>query len=257
VVRVVVEDDEPLGARLQAQAQALLPGRVAPGLVAGVFLVGVHRVVDHEVGAGDEPEHVAVGLARHVLGVGEVAQRLAGELDAVAGGAVGMVERRGLHLDARRRTQRLAAREVAVLELGVEDLRWHREERRHHELGQHALQRQPVAKVSGPEAKAVALREEGPEEGQAADMVEMRVREEEVGVERLAFEGLAEVADAGASVEEQQPLAAAHFERRGIAAVARRARPGAGNGAAHAPEAHAESRRGHASNYSGKTPQEL
>jgi len=262
VVRVVVEHDEALRPGLAAQAQAFLPGRVAPGLEARVFLVGVHAVVDHQVGALDEPEHVAVGLAGHVLGVGEVAKRLAAELDAIAGRAVGMVERRGLQLDARPRAQRLAAREVAVLHAGVEDLRGHRKERRHHEFREHALQRQALAQVPGPQAKAVFRLEERPEEGQAADMVEMRVREEQIGVERLSLEGLAQIPDAGAGVEEQQPLAAAHLERGGVAAVARGARAGAGDRAAHAPEAHAESgsrmgRGAHPSNYSGKTPQEL
>ena len=54
-------------------------------------------------------------------------------------------------------------------------------------------------------------------------MVEMRVGEEKVGID-LTLEGISEVAQAGAAVEDQQPLAAAHLDARGIAAVAHGAR---------------------------------
>ena len=92
-----------------------LPRRVSPPGVGLVLGIGVHAVVDHEIGARDQFEDVAVRRAGNMLGVGEVAQRAAGVIDAIAGRAVRMVERGGAHGDVRRRLERLAGPELAVL----------------------------------------------------------------------------------------------------------------------------------------------
>src|SRR5262245_6283838 len=155
VLGIVVEHREAPGAGGAAQAHAFLPGRMPPADVGLVLGVGVHAVVDHQIGAGDQLEDVAVGRAGHVLGVGEVAERAPAMLDAVAGRAVGMVEHRGAHRDVRRRAQRLARLELAVLHARAEHLRRHREERRHHELAQHAAQGHAFGQVPGPEPEAV------------------------------------------------------------------------------------------------------
>src|SRR5687767_7189710 len=61
VLGVVVEYGEPLRAGGAAQAHALLPGRMSPADIGVVLGVGVHAVVDHQVGAGDQLEDAAVG----------------------------------------------------------------------------------------------------------------------------------------------------------------------------------------------------
>jgi len=175
-----------------------------------------------------------------VLRVEDQAERAAVEVDAVAGGAVRVVERRGAHAHAFGRRQRVAGGEVAVFQRRAEHLRRHGKERRHHELGEHALERHGAAQVPGPQAKAVLRLEQRLEERQTANVIEMSMREIEVGIEARVLERPAEVADAGAGIEEQELLAAAHFDRRGIAAVARGARAGARDGAAHAPEPNGE-----------------
>src|SRR5207237_3256566 len=114
VVRVVVEHHHALRARFLAKADAFLPGGMPPADVAAVLVVGVHAVVDDEVRAGDQAEDVAIEAAGHVLGIGDVAQRAAVVLDAIAGGAVGMIERRGTHAYAFHRGERIAGVEVAV-----------------------------------------------------------------------------------------------------------------------------------------------
>jgi hypothetical protein len=90
VVGIVMEDTA--GGRLPAEPRALLPGGVAPAHLGPEFLVRVGGVVDHEVGAFDEPEDVGVGLARVMLGVGHVAHRAALGLDPVPGRTVRVVE---------------------------------------------------------------------------------------------------------------------------------------------------------------------
>src|SRR3954453_3189657 len=94
--------------------------------------------------------------------------------------------------------------------------------------------------MPGPQPKAVLRLEQRPEERQPTHVIEGGMREKDIGIEPRALERPAEVADAGAGIEEQHLVAAAHFERRGIAAVARGARTGARNGAAHAPEPNRE-----------------
>src|SRR5688572_10276021 len=242
VLGIVVEHRQPLRAGGAAQAHALLPGRVSPADVRAVLRIGVHAVVDHQVRVLDERKDVAVGRARHVLGVGEIAHRAAVEVDAVAGRPVGMVEGRGAQLNAGSGRERLARLEFSVLHARAEHLRRDREERRHHELAEHAAQRHALGEVSGPQAEAVVRLEERAEEGQPADMVEVRVGEEQIRIHRsILGQRVAQVAQPGPGIEHQQALAAAHLERGGVAAIARGARPGAGDRAAHAPEAHGES----------------
>ncbi len=71
-------------------------------------------------------------------------------------------------------------------------------------------------------------------------MVEMRVAVEQVDVQRTARadQFIADQAQPGAAVEDQQMLAAADFDARRIAAVPHRVGAGAGDAAAHAPKSH-------------------
>ena len=85
--------------------------------------------------------------------------------------------------DAGAGRERLARLELAVLHARAEDLRRDREERRHHELAEHAAQRHALGEVPGPQAEAVVRLEERAEEGQPADVVEVRVRQEQVGID--------------------------------------------------------------------------
>ena len=69
-------------------------------------------------------------------------------------------------------------------------------------------------------------------------MVEMRVREVDVDIERrLARQLEPERADAGAGVEDQPPAAGGDFQARRVAAIAGVLGAGTRNRAAHAPEA--------------------
>src|SRR5215212_8525160 len=91
--------------------------------------------------------------------------------------------------------------------------------------------------MPGPQPEPVLAVEQRPEKRQAAHVVEMRVREIDIGVEAHVVQRAPEVADAGAGVEKQHAIGAAHLERRRVAAIARGTRPGAGDRAAYAPEA--------------------
>ncbi|RMD61935.1 MAG: MFS transporter [Alphaproteobacteria bacterium] len=77
------------------------------------------------------------------------------------------------------------------------------------------------------------------EEGQTDDVIEMGVGEKHVPIQGpFAEQRLTQYARAGADVKHEQMRSAAHFEARGVAAVAAMGITGTGNGAAHAPESH-------------------
>ena len=75
----------------------------------------------------------------------------------------------------------------------------------------------------------------------APDVIIMGVRQEQVGIERaFAAQSFAQFRKAGASIKNQQMLTAAHFDTRGVAAIARSCLTRARNAASHAPKAHEE-----------------
>src|SRR5262249_9416217 len=97
-----------------------------------------------------------------------------------------------------------------------------------------------------PEAQAARRQESRPEERQAADVIDMGVAEEEIGVDRAVVreQRLAEEAQPGASIEDEDALADPDLYAGSIAAIADGgraraggARPGAGARAATAQEA--------------------
>src|SRR3546814_784186 len=128
-------------------------------------------------------QHVAIQAPLFMLRVGDVAERAAVEVDAVAGGTVGMVERRGDQPHAELGLQHVAGREVVEGDVGREDLRRHRKEGGVHELHQDVVQRQLGNQMARPQADAVALVEKRGEERQADDVVVMGVGEEDVSLE--------------------------------------------------------------------------
>ena len=75
VAGVVMEDDQRLGRGGIGEADALLPSGMAPFHEAREFFIREGRIVDEDIGVADEVDHVAVGLARYVLGVRDVADR--------------------------------------------------------------------------------------------------------------------------------------------------------------------------------------
>ena len=91
---------------------------------------------------------------------------------------------------------------------------------------------------AGPPDHDLGLRAEGGgEEGEAEDVVEVEVGEEDVQSCRLVAEREAEAADAAAGVERQQrAVGEGDADAGGVAAIADRLRPGGGDRAARPPE---------------------
>src|ERR1700761_7207920 len=93
-------------------------------------------------------------------------------------------------------------------------------------------------KVAGPEAQMVGRAETGGEEGDAADMVVMRMAAQDFGRDRFLGGGKrsAQSPQPGAGIEDQQVLAAPNLDAGRIATIADCVRPGAGNASPNSPE---------------------
>src|SRR5262249_27757979 len=100
-------------------------------------------------GAAAEVDDGPVRTVAAMLGIGDVADRFAAELDAIAGGAVGMVEGRRPHGKGAA-GKRLSALEFPELDLRPEDLERHRIERRLHELAHDLLKSIGRLEVASP-----------------------------------------------------------------------------------------------------------
>src|SRR3546814_6154320 len=95
MIGVMMEYRKRLDVGHAAEPDTLLPGRMPPADMLFILGVGIGAVINDQVGALDQAEDILVGLARHMLGIGHVAQRLAAEIEAVSRGEVGMIQRRG------------------------------------------------------------------------------------------------------------------------------------------------------------------
>ena len=237
VIGIVVEQDRPADARRIGEAKGLLPGRMAPADKPRILLIREHGIIHHDVGTANEIDDHRVRPVRPMLGVGDDADALAPDIDAVAAGEVRVVEPAGVELDAREGLHRHAAVEIMVLAI-LEDADRHREQRRHHRLAQHRVDRFVLRfQVTRPESHLAALDVGRLEERHAADMVPMGVGEEDVDIRPPLFhQPVAEVTQAGAAIDDQQVVAPPDLNAAGVAAIAHVRGRRAGDAPAYAPE---------------------
>jgi hypothetical protein len=155
--------------------------------------------------------------------------------------AARMIEQMGLDLGAVRERDRLAGLESVMFDAGRQTLEPDGEDRRGEQpvegrLGALAAE---IAAI-GPDHPVLA--QDGRlEERQAPDMVEMQVAQKNIDVVREAVGvGLAQGRDAGARIDDEQPLAAAHLDAGRASAELHEVQPGGRGRAARSPEADLE-----------------
>ncbi len=249
--RVVVEEDELLHPASHRQVHGVLHRAVSPAAPGGILAVGILRVVNEQVDAGDEREmpllagmHEAMRLpARRVLPpeglvVGDVRDADLAGVQAIAEGRRGVVD----HLRGRAIGPHA---EPLLPQLLEGDLRAQLVEldgkvRVLHLPRERALQR-AIDAARAVDAEPAAGDVGGEEERKALNVVPMGVADEDVhrrqgrpAGEEVETQG----AGAGAAIEEDDgPVVGAHLHAARVAAVERRAPPRSRNGAAGAPEA--------------------
>ena len=174
-----------------------------------------------------------VGVAPGLL-VGRVYEGPAVVLQAVAEGGDRVVHRVRRHLHAGR-LEGLARHHLAELELDRHLVHREREVDRVHLVGESALEglHRPLWTDHG---ELRAADEVGSEEGEALDVVPVRVADQEVGVD-WALEHVAELADAGPAVDDDQVVVAGpDLDAGGVAAEAKGVAAGGRPGAPGTPE---------------------
>src|SRR5262249_38717163 len=120
VLRIVMKQHELLDLCRPCDPHAFLPRRMSPADVTREFVVGKIAVVDHEVNAVDEPDHVAIELARTMLRVRDVGYRAAAEFQAITACAAGMQQGRSSNGHIRIWPQRVAGPEIMKLDVSLE-----------------------------------------------------------------------------------------------------------------------------------------
>ena len=174
-----------------------------------------------------------------MLGVGDVADAVAAPCDAVADGVAGVDQRCRFYRQAGMQREIVSGDKIVERHLGLG-----RDIQAGHEgfaqAGQHRLlDAVRRGQVAAPEPQPGARIEQGLKERQPADMVEMGVAEQKIGLHVLAGgrKFVAQFPQTAAGIEDQQMRAASQFHAQRVAAVTHCARSGGRHAAAHAPEA--------------------
>ena len=152
--------------------------------------------------------------------------------------AVRVVEGGGAHLQAPAEVEGLARGEVGEREPCAHHVERHREHGLVHVARDRLADAALFSEVPREHAERVVGLEGGGEEREPVHVVPVGVAEEDVGVERpFPPQLLAERADAGARVEDDEPRAHAHLDAARVPAEAHVGRRRAGDAPAHPPEA--------------------
>src|SRR5690606_16798989 len=221
VGRVVVEQGEAPGAGLVGDEHGVVHRAVAPVVLLRELLDRVLGVVDDEVGAVAQLEDVVAHPVAAVVGhlvVGDVGHRRPADLDPVA--VVGPDVRHRAHPDLRPVDLDVAVVDVVELDLAVELLDRHREERRAHELAEGVGQGADL--LRGPvDVELGAGRQDRAEVRQALHMVAVRVGDQRGAPEAaVGRQRLAQPAEPGAEVEDDRVVArCVELHARGVPAV--------------------------------------
>jgi hypothetical protein len=128
VLGKVMEGDEPASPRCLAEADTLLPCRVAPAPILRILLVREGGVVDDDLAAGDELDDACVASVLRVLGIGDVADRAAVEVDPVSRSAARVIENGGSYGHIVVELKGVAGVEVVEPHARVHDVEGHGEE---------------------------------------------------------------------------------------------------------------------------------
>ena len=239
VVRIVVEKNEFLGTAFHYDFDRLAPVTMAPTPPAGLVFFGkILRVVNQHVGAFGKFADILVELLIARLVVGGVDQDAFPGLKPKAHASLWMVQPHGPHGGVIVQL-RLAFLDVVEIPLRLHLAGVHREVRRGHLLFHHALQAAgPAGGVKGEAILGIFI--ERAEEGDALDVVPVKVRNEDVGRDGLAvglaFQLLAEATEAGTAVENIKILAEADFHAGSVSSVAQVPGLRGGRRSAHSPE---------------------
>ena len=232
-----MEDGERFDIRHSRQSNAFLPSGMAPADLGWKFIFRVGRIIDHQIGAIDQVENIFIRLARDMLGIGYVADRLALEFDAVSGRAIGVVEHGGPYADIFAELESFAGVEIAEFQFRFQRLYRHRKHGFGHLPRYHLKEAALLFQMPGHEREFMIGMKSGRKEGKARDVVSMGVGEHQGRFGEALFEiPMTEIADTGSGIEDDLLAAGIHFQATRIAAEGDVVRRRAGDAAAYTPK---------------------
>ena len=203
-----------------------------------VFRIGECAVIDQHIRPGYQPDKLRVQAVRRVLGIRDVAHARTAPTDAVANRVPRVTQCDRADKQFRIQRDIASGDEIMVFDLRPEC----RIQVGHQRLLPTAPQRRgnPVRrdKMTAPESQMRPPVIHGREERQPADVIEMRVTQQNIGVHRHTGSGQrnAEFSQSAASIEDQQMRAAPQLDTERVAAIAHCCGSRRGQAASHAPE---------------------
>ncbi len=145
-----------------------------------------------------------------MLGIGNIAKRMAVIVHTIAGGAVGMVQGRGYDLDFISQVPGVTGGKVLEIDLRLHDLDRHRESRLVHLRCQNLTNAAAlIAQMPGHDGKVMIFLESGREEREAVDVIPMGVGQHHVRMMHILFhQPVTQIANAGPSVKDNSAASA-------------------------------------------------
>ena len=219
----MVEQHRCLDVADARKLDGLLPGGMSPALKTVVLVVGEHGVVDHDVRATDEPGQDVIHRRITVLMIRYDADGFFVIVEPVSAGSTRMVQPRCVDDEVVIPGDVLARGERLELDR-FQRLGSHRENRRRHDAADDVNKFCAVLKMTGPgrdfEIRVVSRFEER----QSADVVKVRMREQEVELACLRLAQFhSEIAGAGTAIDKDQRVARADFKTGGFSPISQRA----------------------------------
>jgi len=219
------------------QFYPFFPRRMAPTNFGRKFRFGVGRIIDHQIRTIDQVENIFVRLAGYMLRIGDIADRLALEFDAVSGGAVGMIEHRRTDADFIVDLKRLPSVEIDEAQFGFQRLNWHGKHRIGHLPRYHLVEAALRFEVPGHERVLMLGMKRRSKERKACYVIPVRMGKQQSCLGDAFFEiPVAKIADPGSGIENDLLTASIHFQATCIAAKGDVVRRRAGDAAANAPK---------------------
>ena len=237
MVGVMMKEAEFFDAGFDGKRDGVVHTAMAPPFVAFVFFGVVLGIENQDIGAADEFEHVPIHAAGARFGIGKKNNQAIGGKKPVTDAKAGMVGALGANADG-------ADIQVEIFdffdfEIAGEVGKMNGKVGALHLAGQGADQSLAGA-FAAEDFQAAAGIVDGAEKREALNMIPVGMGDQQSEIERLAFkfleQGLAEQAQTGAGIENDDLVTVTDFHAGSVAAVANGAGAGGGDGASHTPK---------------------
>src|ERR1700694_5821050 len=154
---------------------------MAPACLRGDFILGESAIIDREIGPARERDESRIEHARGALVVSQIGKDAAGIFEAIASGAVGVIERCRPEGDAVAWIEHFAGAEVVIDNLCIERTDFDRKKRMAHQRLHDLFDAERRRQISRPQPETVLRVIKRREEWQAGYVIDMAMAGKTVG----------------------------------------------------------------------------